>query len=91
MMDKQKAVDLINTMPIIFYDTDYIDDEFILYTATVEDNEMNRNIIKSLGYTDEEIDRLQSHRKREIELTHFVWNYADWYDGYKFIIREDLK
>lgn len=86
-MDKQKAVDLINSMPIKFYDTDYIDGKSILYTATVEDNETNRNIIKSLGYTDEEIDRLESHRNREIELTYFVWNYADWYDGYKFIIK----
>ena len=84
--DKQKALDLINTMPIKYYDNDSIDGESIIYIATVENNQNNRNIIKSLGYTETEIDNFRSYRDDEIDLTNFVWDYAKWFDGEIFSV-----
>lgn len=84
-MNKQKALDLINTIPIEYYDNDIVDGESIIYIATIQDSETNRNIIESLGYTKQEIDSFKSYRDSEIDLTNFVWDYANWFDGEKFI------
>lgn len=82
--EKQKALDLINTMEIEFWDTDIVDGEVIVYTVTVKDNEFNRDVIKKLGYTDSKIDCFKSYRTGEIELQNFVWDYANWFDGNDF-------
>lgn len=83
-MDKQSALDVINTMPVKYYDNDFLDGKSIIYIATVEDNEENRHIIKQLGFTNEQIDQFQCHRDGELDLTNFVWDYADWFDGHSF-------
>lgn len=85
-MDNQKVLDLVNKMPIKYYDNDIVDGKSIIYIATVKDNKTNRNIIKSLGYTDKDIEKFLSYRKGEIDLTGFVWNYANWFNGDNFSI-----
>jgi len=84
--EKQKALDLINTMEIEFWNTDIIDGEVVVYIITVKDNELNRSVMKKLGYTDSEIDCLKGYRANEIEIQHFVWDYANWFDGSKFLL-----
>lgn len=79
---------MINKLKPLYYkiDTD-IHPDFI-YTIAVEDNTYNRNIIKSLGFIDLEIDSFKSLHTNTIELSHFIWNFVDWYDGEKFIVQE---
>ena len=83
---KQEVLDLINQMPVVYYDTDSTKDGDIIYIATVEDNENNRNIIKKLGFADDDIKNFESSRDNEIDLTHFVWGFVNWFDGEKFSI-----
>ncbi|MGE8038180.1 hypothetical protein [Lysinibacillus sp. NPDC093692] len=85
--DKQKALEIINSIEIEEVDSD---GETMLY-ANVEDNEENREKIRSLGYSDDEIDNFKPYEDEPIiDLGLFVWDYANWFDGEKFIIKEDL-
>ena len=85
VIDRQQALDLINSMELKHWDNDIIDGQSVIYIATVEDSENNRKIIKSLGYTDQEVENFISYREGEIDLTPFVWDFADWFEGDKFI------
>ncbi|MFP7199714.1 hypothetical protein SFC08_01955 [Lysinibacillus halotolerans] len=88
MMDKQKALEIINSIEIDEVDSD---GETVLY-VNVEDNEVNRGKIRSLGYSDKEIDSFKPYDDEPIiDLGLFVWEYSNWFDGEKFIIRDDLK
>ena len=77
-------LEMINRMPVKYYDTDSTEEGIIIYIATVEDNERNRDIIKQLGYTNAEIDMFHSYRDNEIDLACFIWDHVDWFDGEKF-------
>ncbi len=86
-LDKQKALEIINSIEIDEADSD---GETVLY-VNVEDNEENREKIRSLGYSDDEIDNFKPYEDEPfIDLGLFVWDYANWFDGEKFIIKEDL-
>lgn len=75
---------LINQLAVKHYDTDSTEDGIVVYMATVDDSEQNRNIIKRLGYTNAQIDTFLSHRDNEIDLACFIWDHVDWFDGEKF-------
>lgn len=83
-LDKQKALEIINSIEIDEADSD---GETMLY-VNVEDNDENREKIRSLGYSDDEIDTFKPYDDEPfIDLWMFVWDYANWFDGEKFIIR----
>lgn len=82
--DRQYAIDLINRMEIVYYDTDSDESGDIVYIATVLDNEENRHIISQLGYSDKQINNFTSYRYGEIDITNFVWKFANGFDGNKF-------
>ena len=81
------ALNLINQLYIVFFDTDYNDDgEGFVNLIEIEDTEKNRSIIKQLGFTDTEIDKFKSRKENRIELSGFVWNFVDSFDGDMFYI-----
>jgi len=82
-MDKQAALDLINTLEIVDYDADGEG----LYYANVEVDNKARDVLRKLGKTDEWID-LHTDADGLLDLTHFVWEYARWFDGEKFLTYE---
>ncbi|QPQ35923.1 hypothetical protein [Lysinibacillus sp. JNUCC-52] len=86
-IDKQKALEIINSIEIDDYETD---DGTLLF-ANIEDNEENREKIRSLGYSNDEINTFKPYDDEPfIDLGLFVWNFANWFDGQKFIIKEDI-
>ncbi|MBD8521826.1 hypothetical protein [Lysinibacillus fusiformis] len=86
ILDKQKALEIINSIVIDEADSD---GETMLY-VNVEDNEENREKIRSLGYSDEEINTFKPYDDEPfIDLGLFVWDYANWFNGNQFIIREE--
>jgi hypothetical protein len=86
ILDKQKALEIINSIEIDDADSD---GETMLY-VNIEDNEENREKIRSLGYSDEEIDTFKPYDDEPvIDLGFFIWDYANWFDGEKFIIRSE--
>lgn len=85
-LDKQKALEIINSIEVDDYETE---DSTMLF-ANVEDNDENREKIRSLGYSDDEIDTFKPYDDEPfIDLGMFVWDYANWFDGEKFIIRSE--
>ena len=86
-LTREKALNLINQLPIIFFDTDFGDtDEVFVYLIEIEDNEQNRKILNQLGFSDAYIDRFKSWKENRIELSSFVWTFVDTFDGDKFYI-----
>lgn len=77
------ALPLINSLKIIDFDAD----GEVLYYVFVEDTEENREILKQAGVTDKEIEVSLGHHKNEdvIDLTSFVWSFAKWFNGEKFV------
>ena len=84
-MNRQSTADLINEMSVVYYDTDSAEDGEFIYIITVEDTDKNRDVIRKLGYSNEQIDAFISYRDNEIDLSFFVWLYVDWYDGKKYL------
>lgn len=80
-MDKERVLELINTLEII----DYNADGEILYYALVESSKENIEKLKQVGLTEKQIEESMNDGKDSIDLTSFVWNYAEWFDGEKFL------
>lgn len=86
ILDKQNALEIINSIEIDEVDSD---GETMLY-VNVEDNEENREKIRSLGYSDDEINNFKPYDDEPvIDLGFFVWDYANWFNGENFIIRSE--
>lgn len=83
-MQKQQALEILNSMPII--DTDS-DGEAMIYIY-VENSVENSGKIKSLGYSEKDVvDALYDYNENldVIDLNHFAWDFAEWFDGKKFL------
>ncbi|CAI8877268.1 Ankyrin repeat domain-containing protein [Brevibacillus sp. IT-7CA2] len=80
-MDKQEAIDLINTLEVL----DYEADGEALYYANVDLNSKTIGVLKSLGYSEEWIHK-NAISDSEFDLTNIVWKYAQWWDGDKFVL-----
>lgn len=80
-MEKQAAIDLINTLEVL----DYEADGEACYYVNVELNSKTINVLKTLGYSEEWIRR-NSLDGVEFDLTNVVWSYAQWWDGEKFVL-----
>ncbi|MEJ8547164.1 hypothetical protein [Brevibacillus borstelensis] len=80
-MEKQEAIDLINTLEVL----DYEADGEACYYVNVELNSKTIKVLKSLGYSE---DWIQKHSLdgREFDLTGVAWKYAQWWDGDKFVL-----
>jgi len=83
-MEKQKALEILNSMVIVDAESDGEVMEFIY----VENSEENREKLMSIGFAEAQIDNGLYDRLEDndvIDLNHFVWNYAEWFDGEKFL------
>lgn len=74
------TLELLNSLEIVEGDAD---GEF-LYFALVESTEENLNILAQAGITQDEISR-STDSEGYIDLTGFIWEYAKWFDGEKFL------
>lgn len=83
-MQKQQALEILNSMPII--DTDN-DGEAMIYIY-VENSQENREKVMSLGFSEKDIlDALYDYNENKdvIDLNHFAWDFAEWFDGNEFL------
>lgn len=54
----------------------------------IENSKENREKVMSLGFSKKDIfDALYDHNgnKDVIDLNHFAWDFAEWFDGNKFL------
>jgi hypothetical protein len=75
------ALPLINSLEIIDADAD----GEVLNYALVENTKENRDTLKQAGVTDEEIEEALECYEHSIDLTTFVWKFAKWFNGDKFV------
>ncbi len=83
-MNLQKALEILNSMPII--DTDN-DGEAMIYIY-VGNSQKNQQKIMSLGFSEKDIqDAIYDYNENKdvIDLNHFAWDFAEWFDGKKFL------
>lgn len=78
-----KSLALINSLKLVDYDAD----GEILYYALVENTAENRLVLNKVGVTDKEIENslCRYNNSKAIDLTGFIWNFAEWFDGEKFL------
>jgi len=78
-----ESLALINSLKLVDYDAD----GEILYYAIVENTAENRLVLNNAGVTDKEIESSICHHDNSelIDLTGFIWNFAEWFDGEKFL------
>lgn len=75
------ALPLINSLEITELDAD----GEVLYYAFVDNTEENREVLIKAGVTPTEIEEATTEDNKNIDLTFFVWNFALWFDGRKFL------
>lgn len=80
-MDKQKALDLLNSLEI--HDEDA--DGEILYYALIKLNEDSEKVIKSLLPKGVDFKDGLDDKGELFDLTLFCWEYAEWFNGDIFI------
>ena len=74
------ALPLINSLEIVDKDAD----GEILYYALIEGTEENKEVLRQAGVTLQEIEN-STGDEGQIDLTHFVWKFAKWFNGEKFV------
>ncbi|WP_156290770.1 hypothetical protein [Oceanobacillus salinisoli] len=74
------ALPLLNSLEIVDLDAD----GEILYYALVEGTEENREALRKAGVTPTEIKDATGD-EGQIDLTHFIWKFAKWFNGDKFV------
>lgn len=85
-MNKQEALDVINALKI----TEMDGDGETLFYALVDNTEDNREVLLEIGVTQEDIENATSSDKESIDLTCFVWQFADWNNGDEFVLEKPL-
>jgi hypothetical protein len=75
-----KALPILNSLEIVDFDAD----GETLYYCLIEDTEENQKTLKQAGVTQKEIDEAIS-AEGQIDLTSFIWKFAKWFDGDKFL------
>ncbi|PDY76937.1 hypothetical protein [Bacillus cereus] len=80
-MDKQKAIDLLNSLEIYDYDAD----GEILHYALVKLNEDSEKVIKSLLPEEVNFNEGLDNKGELFDITLFCWEYAEWFNGNVFI------
>ncbi|MCA1029330.1 hypothetical protein LCM23_25285 [Cytobacillus kochii] len=74
------ALPLLNSLEIVDKDAD----GEILFYALIEGTEENKEVLRKAGVTSQEImDSTGDSGK--IDLTHFIWKFANWFNGEKFV------
>lgn len=73
------ALPLINSLEIIESDAD----GETLYYAYVADTDENKETLRKAGVRTDEIE--EATYEEGIDLTRFVWNFAKWFNGEKFV------
>ncbi|EOA3902539.1 hypothetical protein ACH0R4_RS14795 [Bacillus cytotoxicus] len=87
-MDKQKALDLLNSLEI--HDEDA--DGEILHYALVKLNEDSEKVIKSLLPEGVDFKDGLDDKGELFDITLFCWEYAEWFNGDVFLSeRPDFK
>ncbi|MEW5569712.1 hypothetical protein [Rossellomorea marisflavi] len=85
-MNKQKTLEIFNSMEIV----DSESDGEVMICIYVENSQENREKLLLIGFSETQIDNaLYDHIEKldVIDLNHFVWNCAEWFDGAKFLDR----
>lgn len=83
-MDKQKAIDLLNSLEIYDYDAD----GETLHYALVKLNEDSEKVIKSLLPEDMDFNDGLDEKGELFDITLFCWEYAEWFNGDQFMLEE---
>lgn len=82
-MERQKAIEVLNSMEII----DSESDAEVMIFIYVENSEENREKVMSLGFSELEVDMGANDHKAKndvIDLNHFAWNFAEWFEDGNF-------
>lgn len=85
-VDRQKVLDLINTLEIF----DYEADGEALYYAYIDLNDENVSTLKKIGLNETQIRWYQDFDDDDspiFDLTKIVWEYAEWFDGKQFLLK----
>lgn len=83
-MEKQKAIEVLNSMEIVESESD---DDIMIFIY-VDNSAENREKLMSLGVSEYDVNMGTNDHKGEndvLDLSHFAWSFAQWFDGERFL------